>query len=111
MSAMGNRPVESMDREKAFTPFLQSKFLDFIEIDYVVRPASARSMTESELSAAESFVDTNGNLRSNKHECYNRDQLFQQGRSPNMVLFFIPCQQFFSNINEVWNVIKEQYLA
>ena len=30
--AMGNKPVESMDREKAFIPSLQIQFLDFIVI-------------------------------------------------------------------------------
>ena len=30
--AMGNRPVESMDRERAFIPQLQIQFLDHIAI-------------------------------------------------------------------------------
>ena len=41
--AMGNKPVESMDREKAFIPSLQIQFLDFIVIP-VYRLEKAESL-------------------------------------------------------------------
>ena len=54
------------------------------EIDYIARPASARSMTESELSATESSVDIHDNLKKqqsrgvdDKTEIAQMDEVFQ----------------------------------